>query len=196
VAAMIALIAATSRSHGKNTQYIGKFRVTKPLGVVMNALVMNVFRMTVVAVLFSYALASASEVEPTKPSKEDKCPVCGMFVAKYPDFLAQIVFKDGSRAFFDGVKDMFKYYFNMKKYNPSKNLSDISFVYVTDYYSRTPIDGRKAWYVAGGNVLGPMGNELMPFEKEDDAKEFMADHAGKTLVRFDAITPDLIAGLE
>ena len=42
---------------------------------------------------------------------KDKCPVCGMFVAKYPGFLAQIQFRDGSIAFFDGPKDFFKYYF-------------------------------------------------------------------------------------
>ena len=30
--------------------------------------------------------------KPIKPSEKDKCPVCGMFAAKYPDFLAEIVF--------------------------------------------------------------------------------------------------------
>ena len=60
-----------------------------------------------------------------------------MFVAKYPDFLAEIIFKDGSTFFFDGTKDMFKYYFNLKKYNPSKKLEDIDSIYVTDYYSLT-----------------------------------------------------------
>jgi hypothetical protein len=48
-----------------------------------------------------------------------------MFVAKYPDWLAQMVFKDGSSAHFDGAKDMFKYLFNLKKYNPSKTTEDI-----------------------------------------------------------------------
>ena len=157
---------------------------------------MNVFRMTLVAVLVTFSLALASEVTPVKPSREDKCPVCGMFVAKYPDFLAQIIFKDHSYALFDGVKDLFKYYFNLKKYNASKDLSDIAFIAVTDYYTMTPTDGRKAYYVVESNVFGPMGKELIPFEKEEDAKEFMVDHAGKTLIRFDAVTPDLIKGLD
>jgi copper chaperone NosL len=157
---------------------------------------MNVVRMTIVAVLLSFSLAMASEVKPIKPSKTDKCPVCGMFVAKYPDFLAQIIFKDGSYAFFDGAKDMFKYYFDLKQYNPSKNLSDIAFVYVADYYSLLPTDGQKAWYVVGSDVYGPMGKELIPFEKEEDAKEFMVDHFGETLIRFDAVTPGLIKGLD
>lgn len=157
---------------------------------------MNVFRITLAAVLVTFSLALVAEAAPEKPSKEDKCPVCGMFVAKYPDFLAQIVFKDNSYAFFDGMKDLFKYYFKLKKYNASKDPSDIASVVVTDYYSMSPTDGSEAYYVVDSNVLGPMGRELIPFETEEDAKEFMVDHAGKALVRFDAVTPDLVWGLD
>jgi copper chaperone NosL len=56
------------------------------------------------ALILSLALVAtttAGDRQPLKPSPRDKCPVCGMFVAKYPDFLAQIVFKDGSALFFD-----------------------------------------------------------------------------------------------
>jgi len=76
-----------------------------------------------------------------------------MFVAKYPDFLAEILFKDGSYAFFDGTKDMFKYYFNLKKYNPKKRLEDIDSIYVTDYYNLALIDGYQAFYVIGKRCL-------------------------------------------
>jgi len=157
---------------------------------------MNVFRMTIMVVLVAFSLALATEVNPVNPSDRDKCPVCGMFVAKYPDFLAQIIFQDGSYALFDGSKDMFKYYFDIKKYNPSKDLSEIAVIYVTDYYSLTPIDGREAYYVVGSDVFGPMGKELIPFEKEEDADEFMSDHGGKKPVRFDAVKPELITGLD
>jgi nitrous oxide reductase accessory protein NosL len=119
-----------------------------------------------------------------------------MFVFKYPDFLAQIIFTDGSHALFDGAKDMFKFVFNLKKYNAAKERSDIAAIYVTDYYSMAPIDSRTAWYVVGSDVFGPMGRELMPFQQETDAKEFMKDHSGKKLLRFDEVTPELIQGLE
>lgn len=36
---------------------------------------------------------------PSKPDSKEKCPVCGMFVYKYPEWLAQIRLKD-SRSFF------------------------------------------------------------------------------------------------
>lgn len=146
--------------------------------------------------LFAISCAFADDIKPVKPFPEEKCPVCGMFVAKFPSFAAQIVFKDGSRACFDGSKDMFKYYFNMKKYDPSRNSTDITAIFVTDYYNLVPIDGLKAQYVVGSNVFGPMGRELIPFENEADAKQFMADHAGKSLLQFNAVTGDLIKELD
>ena len=46
------------------------------------------------------SLAVSAEITPLKPSKKDKCPVCGMFVFKYPDWVAQIHFTDGPVFFF------------------------------------------------------------------------------------------------
>ncbi len=126
----------------------------------------------------------------------DKCPVCGMFVAKYPDFLAQVVFTDGSTAFFDGTKDMFKYLLDLQRYVPSKKAADIEKIHVTDYYSMNAIDGRTAWYVVDSDVYGPMGKELIPFGSEAEAKEFMSDHGGKRLLRFADIAPELIGTLD
>ncbi len=138
----------------------------------------------------------AGERGPVKPQARDKCPVCGMFVQKYPDFLAEVVFKDGSYAIFDGTKDMFKYYFNFAKYNPVKRASDIDAIYVTDYYELKLVDGRKAYYVDGSNVFGPMGKELIPFEKEADARQFAADHNGRAVQRFERVLPELIRSLD
>ena len=157
---------------------------------------MKSLKIAVIVVLLAFSAVLAGERGAVKPSAQDKCPVCGMFVAKYPDFVAEIVFKDGSYAFFDGVKDMMKYYFNLKKYNPSKNVEDIDSIYVTDYYDLALMDGKKAWYVVDSDVYGPMGKELMPFQNEADANEFMADHSGQSLVRFDAITQEILKGLD
>jgi nitrous oxide reductase accessory protein NosL len=91
---------------------------------------------------------------------------------------------------------MFKYYFNLKKYNAAKEVSDIAFIYVMDYYNMTPIDGRTARYVVGSDVFGPRGRELIPFVKEADALEFMKDHSGKKMIRFEEVNPDIIKGLD
>ncbi|MCU0594732.1 MAG: nitrous oxide reductase accessory protein NosL [Desulfobacterota bacterium] len=149
-----------------------------------------------ILVLVSAPSAWAAGEQPVKPGPKDKCPVCGMFVAKYPDFIAVITFGDKTRAYFDGVKDMMKYYFNLQKFNPSKTRDDIARIHVTDYYSLGLIDGFKAFYVTGSDIYGPMGKELIPFEKEEDAKEFLKDHKGKALLRFQDITDDLVKGLD
>ena len=149
-----------------------------------------------IILLLVLSLVWAGEKKLVKPSPRDKCPVCGMFVAKYPDFVALIVFKDGTNAFFDGVKDMMKCYFNLKKYQPSKKPEDIESAYVTDYYSLEWVRGLDAFYVLGSDVYGPMGRELIPLRTEADAKEFMKDHKGKSILRFKDITPETIRGLD
>jgi copper chaperone NosL len=142
------------------------------------------------------AICLADEAGPAKLTPTDKCPVCGMFVAKYPDFVARIVFKDGSQAFFDGVKDMMKYYLNLAKYNPGKHLTDITAIAVTDYYTLTLTDGLTAYYVVGSDVYGPMGRELISFKGEAEAKEFMKDHDGKSILTFKDIKPETLLGLD
>jgi nitrous oxide reductase accessory protein NosL len=119
-----------------------------------------------------------------------------MFVAKYPDWLSQIVIKDGTVFFFDGAKDMFKFYFNLKRYSPKRTIDNVSSIYVTDYYSLTPIDGFTAVYVIGSDVYGPMGRELIPFGKNQEAMEFKRDHKGKEILKFHDITPAMMKGLD
>jgi copper chaperone NosL len=157
---------------------------------------MKRFTAAILIALLTTCMAWGAGQKFVKPSPKDKCPVCGMFVAKYPDFVAQVIFKDGSYAVFDGAKDMFKYYLNLKKYVPAKGIEDIASICVTDYYSLEPIDGLTAWYVAGSDVFGPMGKELIPFARESDAGGFMKDHKGKSLLRFKDIHAELMKGLD
>ena len=121
-------------------------------------------------------------------TKDDKCPVCGMFVYKYPKWVAQIYYGDTHYSF-DGVKDMMKFYFDSMKWGKFEDAKkeSISKILVTDYYSQKVIDGTKAFFVIGSDVAGPMGNELIPFEQESDAKTFLGDHHGKSVVKFDKI---------
>ena len=126
-------------------------------------------------------------------SKTDKCPVCGMFVHHHQEWASKIYFNDKYLAF-DGVKDMMKFIFNPAKYGNFTNLQ-IQKIEVVDYYSQNVIDGKNAFYVAFSDVLGPMGNELIPFENEDEAKNFIKDHKGE-IFKFDKISQDLVLKLD
>lgn len=140
--------------------------------------------------------AEAAEQGFRKPAERDKCPVCGMFVARYPYWAGEVIFKDGTYAAFDGPKDLFKYLRDLKQYAAGKEGRDIAAVYVTDYYSIRPIDGRSAFYVTGSDILGPMGRELVPFGREVDAREFLKDHKGRKVLRFGEVTGDELKSLD
>ena len=140
--------------------------------------------------------ALAKQKTPSPPPAQAKCPVCGMFVGKYPDWVSSLTFKNATTVYFDGPKDMFTYFLDPGKYDPARKRSDIAALYVKDYYSLLSIDGRQAYYVSGSNVSGPMGKELVPFEKHADAEGFRKDHQGKKVLRFGEITPALLKSLE
>ncbi len=149
-----------------------------------------------VIILLAGSTAFSQDLKPRIPSKADKCPVCGMFVCKYPDWTAQAITGDGSVDFFDGAKDLFKYVFNLQKYRPGKNSKNIAAVYVTEYYDMKTIDAREAFFVTGSDVLGPMGRELIPFSSREDAETFKKDHNGTLILEFGQITPAVIEKLD
>ena len=124
-----------------------------------------------------------------KPSEKERCPVCGMFVAKYPAWLTQVQMEDGMTHFFDGVKDMMALYFEPYKYSSKSAVSEL---YVTDYYTQKWIDGKKAFYVTGSDTFGPMGHEFIPFDSLPAAEAFKKDHHGKHILSFDQIDLNLV----
>ncbi len=146
------------------------------------------------AVLLLFPVFNVDAEEKMKPEPSDKCPVCGMFVAKYPDWLAVLELGDGSRSWFDGPKDMFKYYFDVDQYTPGKVL-EITSGAVTEYYGLRLIEMQKAYYVIGSDVYGPMGKELIPFDSLTAAEEFMKDHDGKKILRFQDINAKTVGAL-
>jgi copper chaperone NosL len=148
----------------------------------------------VVVSLGRQAVAGESAA-PLLPVKSDtRCPVCGMFVGKYPQWLSQVRLSDGTVAAFDGVKDLAAYAFSPQAFGaaPGAVVVDVA---VRDYYSQAWTDGRKAAYVLGSDILGPMGHELIPFSSRAAAENFMRDHHGQEMLDFTAISPPLIESL-
>ena len=131
-------------------------------------------------------------VKTIEVTPKDKCPVCGMFVYKYPNWVAEVVYH-GGRYLFDGSKDMFKLFLDPEKYNLQKD--KIKELWVTDYYNLSAVDAKSAFFVVGSNVYGPMGRELVPFGAESDAKRFVEDHGGKIL-KFSEIDKEVTKGLD
>ena len=141
--------------------------------------------------------APAAEAFPVPaPGPTDTCPVCGMFVTKYPEWVATVVYREGGAGHFDGAKELFKYLFDLRRYAPGRKRDDVALLAVTEYYGLTRIDARAAWFVIGSDVLGPMGHELVPLASAEEAQEFLADHHGQRVLRFEEVTPQVIEALD
>jgi nitrous oxide reductase accessory protein NosL len=147
-----------------------------------------------IVLTFWVTLAVAQNVP--KPGAKDSCPVCGMLVAKYTNWVAVVTWKDGHAHFFDGAKDMFKFLHDLPKYAPGHRQEEISGIYVTDFYNLQRIDARKALFVIGSDVLGPMGHEFVPLETRADAEEFLKEHKGRRILGFAEIGPGLPAEVD
>jgi len=159
-------------------------------------ILLHSLRLPALILLLCMAGASYSGDAEVTIKKTDRCPVCGMFVYKYPKWVARIVFQSGESFFYDGAKDMFKHIFDTAKYTPGQSADKIQSIYVTDYYEVELIDAKTAFYVIGSDVLGPMGHELLPFKDQQAAQEFLEDHKGKTILRFQDVTPAVIESLD
>jgi nitrous oxide reductase accessory protein NosL len=119
---------------------------------------------------------------------KDKCPICGMFLYKYPRWVSMIEYKDGKKFYFDGLKDLFKYYF--------EHPQNIEEMLTREYYTQESIPLKKAYFVIGSDVYGPMGNELIAFKDKESARNFLLDHRGKKIVTFDEIDKEMVYKLD
>lgn len=152
-------------------------------GGVMKSL-KNIKRLIIICILIFPITLVAQPQETVDP--KSRCAVCGMMVAKYPQWVTQL--KTPTEVLlFDGVKDMMAYYLEPEMYG-GKQGDFLSDVYVKDYYSQQWIDALAAFYVIGGDVLGPMGHELIPFETKDGAENFLKDHKGREILPFSEIS--------
>lgn len=142
------------------------------------------------------ARADAPKVDLPAPGPRDTCPVCGMIVAKYPEWVATVLYDDGEAVHFDGAKDFFKYLVDMEKYAPGRSMEQIVGMGVTEYYGLQLVDAKAARYVIGSDTYGPMGHELIPLQTQVDADDFMRDHAGIRQLGFDDVTMDVLNGLD
>lgn len=135
---------------------------------------------------------------PTKKSEEEKlnsnttvnvsadCAHCGMPSLDYPQWHAKAITDTEKEIHFCSPRCLFIYF-------QDKDLSvKIKKAWVTDYYTTQQVDAFSAYYVVGSNKTGPMGWDIVPFAQEGDAEAFKTDYKGKQVLRYEAISPELI----
>jgi len=150
----------------------------------------------VVAPPTPYDAASGLPMEAARPVPADvRCPVCGMYPARSPDWAAQVIFANGDAQFFDSPLSLFMYLNDVARYSPGRSADDIVARYVTDVSSKTWTDARSAFYVHGSSAKGPMrAGNLPAFASREAARQFAAQRGG-TVLAFGAIDAGLVSAL-
>lgn len=141
----------------------------------------------VVAPPTPYNPASGLPLEAARPVPADvRCPVCGMFPARSPDWAAQVIFANGDAQFFDSPLSLFMYLSDVARYSPGRSADEIVAHYVTDVSSKSWTDARSAFYVHGSSAKGPMrAGNLPAFASKKAALQFAAQRGGTVLAYAD-----------
>lgn len=132
---------------------------------------------------------SAPPVENLDPG--ERCPVCGMFVARYPQWISQLHLAGGEVHHFDGMKDLLAYYFQPAAFG-GRPEAEIRAIWAKDYYTLAWIEAREAYFVVGSSVHGPMGHEFIPLASRAAAEAFRRDHQGEEILAFKEITAERV----
>ncbi len=140
--------------------------------------------------------ASGLGMHDARPVPADaRCPVCGMYPARFPRWAAQIIFADGATHFFDSPVDLFMFLAEPARFDSARSGADAAALHVADFDSGRWLDARRAVFVLGSRVRGPMrGPDLPAFADATAAEAFAAANGGHTL-RFAEIDPTIVGKL-
>ncbi|MDZ7752852.1 MAG: copper chaperone PCu(A)C [Gammaproteobacteria bacterium] len=140
--------------------------------------------------------AAAATVDIPPPGPEARCPVCGMYPARFPDWVAAVRFEDDQVHYFDGPRDLFKFLNDVPRYATDRVREDVDVVAVTEHFGGRLIDAREAWFVVGSDLMGPMGHEAVAVATENAARLFMAKHGGVAVLALEAFDRRRVAHME
>jgi len=115
----------------------------------------------------------------------DECHLCGMLITHFDGPKGEVFRKEqGDKVFkFCSTRDMFSYYLD------PENKRNVAQMLVHDM-SKMPwgsesiddkyfIDAKSAWYVAGSEKTGAMGETLASFSQQKDAEAFAKEFGGQ-----------------
>jgi nitrous oxide reductase accessory protein NosL len=157
-------------------------------------------RYIIVAWVFVFGTVWAQEAFKTKITLTEHNATDAVYLLplnKYPKWLCEAEFADKSRQQFVSVKSMMQVYYHQDYFLARKLIpAKIEKLYVQDYLTGEKVDARKAFYVFGSRIVGPHGDDLIPFSSEENAKLFMLKHGGTKILPFGKLSKGLIRYLD
>jgi nitrous oxide reductase accessory protein NosL len=122
-------------------------------------------------------------------SSQDRCPVCAMQVSKHKKFACAVQLINDKTFYFCGTGCMIRswmhpeIFLGVTKQNLKRSV-------VQDYFTGEQVPGRSVYWVAGSDVIGPMGPALVPLKNEQHLDAFKKRHGAKAVFRLSEITDE------
>ncbi len=119
--------------------------------------------------------------------RQDRCPLCAMLPARYPEFSCAIQLKNGNTYYFCSPRCLLRVWSDPKRYlNVSPE--ELGAMVVRHYFTGKQIDGRSALWINGSDVIGPMGPAIIALDSEKEVAVFKQRHGGRRVFRINELT--------
>ena len=119
-------------------------------------------------------------------SPSDRCPVCAMFPARHPQTAAAMTLIDNKTFYFCSNGCLFRTWLRPRVYLGQPREA-IERLVTRDYFSGRPIDARSATWVAGSDVIGPMGPAIIALDDAGQLAVFKNRHGGTIVFTFSQV---------
>jgi nitrous oxide reductase accessory protein NosL len=159
-------------------------------------------RIPAIACLLVFAAAAATAMAGSGPqpgrlpldangrmqiSDPDRCPVCAMQVKAHPKFVSAIQLNDGRTFYFCGTGCMIRSWLHPEIYLGAAR-PEVKRCVVQDYFRGEHVDGLAVYWVAGSDVVGPMGPAMVPVLDPQQVTVFKKRHGGKAVFQLEEMT--------
>lgn len=124
-----------------------------------------------------------------------RCPVCGMYPARFPRWAAQSIFRDGAAHYFDSPIDLFVFLQKVDRYDSRYALNEVAVSFVTDFETGQWIEAQDAFFVHGSSAFGPMRDADLPALASREAADTLTRNRGGRVLAFTEVTPEVIQSL-
>jgi nitrous oxide reductase accessory protein NosL len=134
-------------------------------------------------------LKSLDERGAMQISSQDRCPVCAMQVSKHKKFACAVQLMNGDTFYFCGSGCMIRSWLHPDIFLGAEK-EELKRSVVQDYFTGEQMPGRSVYWVAGSDVIGPMGPVLVPLKNEQDLDVFKKRHGAKAVFRLSEMTDE------
>ena len=122
-------------------------------------------------------------------SSSDRCPVCAMQVSKHKKFACAVQLMNGNTFYFCSTGCMIRSWMHPDIFLGAAK-AELKRSVVQDYFTGEQVPGQSVHWVAGSDVIGPMGPALVPIKNEQHLDVFKKRHGAKAVFRLSEMTDE------